>query len=118
MSHRLDRRAVMIGAGAVCVGAATAVAPALSQSIAPPQELVFAGDLAEKLDAGMRSGLLRGLHSVVVVRSGRTVLERYFEGEDETWGRALGRVSFGPDTLHDLRSVTKRGVSMVSVIAL
>ena len=76
MSHSLDRRTVMIGAGAVCVGAATAApAPAFSQSIAPPQDLGFAGDLAEKLDAGVRSGLLRGLHSVVVVRSGSLVLE-------------------------------------------
>jgi CubicO group peptidase (beta-lactamase class C family) len=119
MSHSLDRRAVMISAGAVCVGAATAaVAPALSQSIAPPQDLGFASDLAEKLDAGVRSGLLRGLHSVVVVRSGRPVLERYFEGEDDAWGRALGRVSFGPDTLHDLRSVTKSVVSLLYGIAL
>ena len=109
----------MIGAGAVCVGAATAaVAPALSQSSTPPQDLGFAGDLAEKLDAGVRSGLLRGLHSVVVERSGRLVLERYFEGEDEAWGRALGRVSFGPDTLHDLRSVTKSVVSLLYGIAL
>src|SRR5215510_9128709 len=70
MIHNSDRRAVMIGAGAVCVGAAAArVAPALSQSTAPPQDLGFAADLAEKLDAGIRSGLLRGLHSVVVVRS-------------------------------------------------
>jgi CubicO group peptidase (beta-lactamase class C family) len=119
MSHSLDRRAVMIGAAAGCVGAATAaVAPALSQSIAPPQELGFAGDLAEKLDAGVRSGLLRGLHSVVVVRSGRPVLERYYEGEDDAWGRALGRVSFEPDTLHDLRSVTKSVVSLLYGIAL
>src|SRR5215471_9862000 len=119
MTHSLDRRAVMIGTAAVCVGVATAAAaPALSQSIAPPQDLGFADDLAEKLDAGVRSGLLRGLHSVVVVRSGRLVLERYFEGEDETWGRALGRVSFGPDTLHDLRSVTKSVVSLLYGIAL
>jgi len=119
MSHSLDRRAVMIGAGALCVGAATAAAaPAFSQPIAPPQDLGFAADLAEKLDAGMRSGLLRGLHSVLVVRSGRLVLERYFAGEDETWGRTLGHVSFGPDTLHDLRSVTKSVVSLLYGIAL
>jgi CubicO group peptidase (beta-lactamase class C family) len=119
MSHSLDRRAVLIGGGAVCVGAATgALTPALSQSIASPQDLGFAGDLGEKLDAGMRSGLLRGLHSVVVVRSGRLVLERYFEGEDDAWGRALGHVSFGPDTLHDLRSVTKSVVSLLYGIAL
>ena len=108
----------MIGAGAVCVGAATQVVPALSQSIAPPEDLGFAGDLADKLDAGVRSGLLRGLHSVVVVRSGRPVLERYFEGEDDAWGRALGHVSFRPDTLHDLRSVTKSVVSLLYGIAL
>ncbi|MGF1477561.1 MAG: serine hydrolase domain-containing protein [Geminicoccaceae bacterium] len=85
---------------------------------AEPQDLGFDPGLGDKLEAGIRSGLLPGLHSVLVVRSGKIVLERYCEGEDENWGRPLGRVSFGPDTLHDLRSITKSVVSLLYGIAL
>ena len=73
----------------------------------PPAEAGFAADLGDRFDAGVRSGLLRDLHAVVVARHGKVVLERYFDGTDEAWGRPLGRVAHGPDTLHDLRSVTK-----------
>ena len=38
----------------------------------------FQRDLPEKLDAGVRSGLLRDLHSVLVWRSGGIALERYY----------------------------------------
>ena len=52
------------------------------------------------------------------MRGGRLVLERYFEGPDEAWGSALGQVTFTPDTLHDLRSVTKSIVGLLYGIAL
>ncbi len=78
----------------------------------------FAADLGEKLDAGVRSGLLRGLHAVLVAREGEIVLERYWDGRDEAWGRPLGHVEFGPDTLHDLRSVTKSVVALLYGVAL
>lgn len=59
------------------------------------------------------------LHSVVVVRNGRLVFERYFEGEDTARGsRPMGVVSFKPDTLHDLRSVSKSIVGLLYGIAL
>jgi CubicO group peptidase (beta-lactamase class C family) len=83
-----------------------------------PEEAGFAPDLAEKLDAGVRSGLLHGLHAVLVSRADALVLERYYEGADESWGRPLGRISFGPETLHDLRSVTKSVVGLLYGIAL
>ncbi|MQT12126.1 serine hydrolase domain-containing protein [Segnochrobactrum spirostomi] len=83
-----------------------------------PQEAGFAPDLAARFGAGIRSGLLHSLHAVVVVRAGRLVLEHYEEAADECWGRPLGRVSFGPDVLHDLRSVTKSVVSLLYGIAL
>ena len=78
----------------------------------------FADDLGEKFDAGVRSGLLRDLHATIVCRGDSVVLERYFDGPDDAWGRPLGIVSFGPDTLHDLRSVTKSVVSLLYGIAL
>lgn len=73
----------------------------------PPEAEGFVADLGARFDAGVRSGLLRDLHAVVVARNGRVVLERRFDGDDEAWGRPLGRVAHSPDTLHDLRSVTK-----------
>ncbi len=83
-----------------------------------PEALGFSADLADKLDAGVRSGLLNGLHSVLVARNGRLILERYYAGTDESWGKHLGRVTFTPDTLHDLRSVTKSIVALLYGIAL
>lgn len=75
-------------------------------------------DIADKLAAGVASGLLPHLHAVVVERAGTPVLERYDQGIDETWGQPLGVVSFEPDTLHDLRSVTKSVVGLLYGIAL
>lgn len=86
--------------------------------VATAEAAGFAADLGEKLDAGVRSGLLRGLHAVLVARGGRLVLERYWAGADEAWGRPLGHVEFTPETLHDLRSVTKSIVALLYGIAL
>lgn len=58
------------------------------------------------------------LHSVVVVRHGSLVFERYFSGADETHGVRLGEVAFGPQTKHDVRSVTKSIVALLLGIAV
>ncbi len=87
-------------------------------SKAAPEDLGFAGDLGDKLEAGRYSGLLRGLHSVLVMRAGQLLLERYYEGPDEDWGHQLGRVVFDAETLHDMRSVTKSIVNLLYGVAL
>src|SRR5687768_5929643 len=78
----------------------------------------FAPDLERKLAAGIESGLLHHLHAVLVGHQGRIVLEHYVRGLDEAWGAPLGEVAFSPDTLHDLRSVTKSIVGLLYGIAL
>ncbi len=83
-----------------------------------PEAAGFAANLERKFDAGLEAGLLRDFHAVAMSRNGKLVLERYFEGRDEAWGEALGHVVFGPDTLHDLRSVTKSVTSLLYGIAL
>jgi CubicO group peptidase (beta-lactamase class C family) len=88
------------------------------QQLAKLKSAGFANDLEVKLDAGIRSGLLLGIHVVLVSRHGELVLERYDEGRDESWGRPLGHVAFGRQVLHDLRSVTKSVVSILYGIAL
>jgi CubicO group peptidase (beta-lactamase class C family) len=70
------------------------------------------GDLTARL-AG-----ITGVHGVVVRRHGDTVVEYYGAGEDFAWGTSLGRVEFGPDTPHDVRSVTKSVVGLLYGIAL
>jgi CubicO group peptidase (beta-lactamase class C family) len=57
------------------------------------------------------------LHAVAVARGGKLVYEHYLSGEDEIWGRAVGRVAFAWDTRHDLRSVTKSITALVAGIA-
>ncbi len=78
-------------------------------------------DALSQLKARIGSGEIPGIHSVIVVVDGKTVAEWYFEGADETIGArgpiALGRVAFTPDTLHDVRSVTKSVVSILFGIA-
>jgi CubicO group peptidase (beta-lactamase class C family) len=87
-------------------------------TVGKPESVGFAPDLGAKLAAGIRSGLLRGLHGIIVSRGETIVLERYYEGADEAWGRPLGHVRFTRNQLHDLRSVTKSIVGLLYGIAL
>lgn len=83
-----------------------------------PEAAGFVSDLAARIDAAVTEGAARGLHGVVVVRDGKLVCERYFEGPDQSWGCALGTIRFNRTTLHDLRSVTKSIVGLLYGIAL
>jgi CubicO group peptidase (beta-lactamase class C family) len=58
------------------------------------------------------------VHAVVVIRHGALVYENYFAGEDQKWGKPLGRVSYNASMVHDLRSVTKSLTSLVVGIAV
>ena len=100
----LTRRALLLSAGATLLPTSN-----LAQTLAP--------DTAERLTLGHQSGLLDGLHAVLVLQNGEPVLEAYFPGEDENWGRPLDTVDHGPDTLHDLRSVSKSITSLLYDIA-
>ena len=71
-------------------------------------------DLVDWLDGFGQANI----HSVLVVRHGRLLFEHYHAGEDECWGEPLGNVSHGPDSKHDLRSVTKSVISLLFGIAL
>lgn len=66
----------------------------------------------------LQSGAIPNVHSVIVIQHERTLAEWYFEGEDERRGLPLGVVRFTPQTLHDLRSVTKSVVSLLFGIAM
>lgn len=81
---------------------------------------VPARDLAleARLTEAFTSGELPGLHSALIIHQGETLAELYFPGADESWGQALGVREHGPDSLHDLRSVTKSITSLLYGIAL
>ena len=81
-------------------------------------EAGFTSDIGDILDSAVENGELTNLHSVLVIRNGKLVTERYYEGADEIWGTRIGKIIFTPDTLHDLRSVTKSIVSLLYGIAL
>ena len=58
------------------------------------------------------------IHAVLIERDRHLVYEEYFAGEDQRWGRPLGRVNFDAQTRHDLRSISKSVVSALVGIAL
>jgi CubicO group peptidase (beta-lactamase class C family) len=58
------------------------------------------------------------VHAVLVARHGSLVYERYFKGDDENGSRRLSDAEHDPDTLHDLRSVTKSITSLILGIAI
>lgn len=115
----LDRRTLLAGAGAALLGHMTARAatPPFWQPIVPA-DARFAADLTARLEKLIADKRASNLHGVLVVRGGRLVLERYFSGDDQVWGRPLGVVRFGPNVLHDLRSVSKSIVGLLYGIAL
>ena len=116
----MTRRATLaaLASAATAASSRSACASSAAWQTATPQAAGFAPDLAAQLDEGVRSGVLDGLHAVLLSRNGRLVLERYYAGVDEGWGQPLGRVTFGPATLHDIRSVTKSIVGLIYGIAL
>src|SRR5439155_3504448 len=59
------------------------------------------------IEERLRAWTASNAHAVVVVRHGVLVYEKYFAGEDQLWGKPLGRVVYDAGKLHDIRSVTK-----------
>jgi len=92
----LDRRRLLVATAAIfteqLMGIADAAASDLAHVSLP--EAGFAPDLEARLDKPIADKRIWNIHGVVLLHKGRIVLERYFEGEDATWGRALGRVAF------------------------
>jgi CubicO group peptidase (beta-lactamase class C family) len=78
----------------------------------------MANELAEALNDLIANGRAPDLHGVVAIRHGEVILEHYGVGEDFSWGESHGVVTFGPETLHDVRSITKSVVGLLYGIAL
>jgi len=104
--HLFDRRQAILGMGAALM------------ILSAKQAVASDGDFAARLAEMQRDGRVSGLDALLVSRRGRLLFEYYGEGEAENWGTPLGKVTFGPTVLHDLRSVTKSLVGMLYGIAL
>lgn len=118
----LDRRQLLLGTAALAAGtASTRAATSGAWDTAASAEAGFVPDFEARLDQFVRGGV-GNLHGVVVVRRGRLVLERYYEGEDvvrDEHGRPHPeRVAFSAERLHEVRSITKSMVSLLYGIAL
>jgi CubicO group peptidase (beta-lactamase class C family) len=87
------------------------------RTVAPADVGMDAAQL-EELTRSIRRGEHGNVHAVLIEKDGRLVYEEYFTGEDETWGRSLGTVTFGRTSLHDVRSVSKSVVSTLIGIAI
>ena len=85
---------------------------------AAPETMGFAPGLADRFATLQDAGRLLNVHGVVALRRGRIAFERYMAGTDVAWDRPLGNIEFTPDTLHDMRSVTKSIVGLLYGIAL
>lgn len=94
-----------------CLGASIVLPRAMSASTA-------SSDAAERLAGLEQAGKLLGLHALLVNQGGKLAFEHYGQGADERLGAPLGDVVFGPDVLHDLRSVSKSVVGLAYGVAL
>jgi CubicO group peptidase (beta-lactamase class C family) len=121
MIRTTSRRDIFKLAGAALIASQMPLfAQAASWATKPPAASAsgFAPDLEARFEAFRATTPLQNLHSVVVLHDGHIAFERYFSDLDETRGESAGQVVFGPDTQHDLRSVTKSLVSLLYGIAL
>lgn len=107
----LDRRHLL-----TVLGTGLVAAPYLAL---PARRAFAAGGFAQRLAAAEQSGKISGLHALLVSQGGKLLFEHYGNGVDEIGGSARGTVvTFGPEVLHDLRSVSKAVVGLAYGIAL
>jgi CubicO group peptidase (beta-lactamase class C family) len=120
----IARRQLIVGSAAAVLANSASPRAAAAADWAPvsPSEAGFAPDLEARLDDFIHTGRVNNVHGVVIVRRGRMVAERYYEGDDQVRdsdGRPVpARVTFTAERSHELRSVTKSIVGLLYGIAL
>lgn len=115
MNIRTSKSLRILAASVMAATAPAAVAADLPE--AAPSEEGFAADLGEKVDAALGRRGRENVHGVVIVHDGKIVLERYLTGNDERMGWLVEGITFGPDVLHDVRSITKSVIGLLYGIA-
>jgi CubicO group peptidase (beta-lactamase class C family) len=74
--------------------------------------------MLDRMAGDLQAGRYPNTHAVLIEHDGALVFEAYFAGDDERWGEAIPNRTIGPDSLHDLRSVSKSATSLVLGIVL
>lgn len=108
-----------------------ATGSASSQTCAPPAELKDGWQIATPESQGLDPAPLceigtrfeawkeANAHAVLVLRHGKLVYEKYFAGEDQEWGTwSVGAIQHAPNRKHDVRSISKSVVSLLTGIAI
>jgi CubicO group peptidase (beta-lactamase class C family) len=111
---RLDRRHLLMG-----LGAALTAAPSLTVFAQQAVDAPLSDKFLHRLAEAEHNGKVHDLHALLVSQHGKLLFEHYGRGEDEN-GSSGPRVAvtFGPEVLHDLRSVSKSVVGLLYGIAL
>lgn len=71
-----------------------------------------------KITSKIKAQEYPNIHSVLIVKNGELVYEKYFQGRDQIFGKDIGVIQHSVNTLHDVRSITKSVVSACVGIAL
>jgi CubicO group peptidase (beta-lactamase class C family) len=103
-----------------CAEAGTPAPPveAPDWPLGDPAEAGFDVEALDQLTQDIFAGEYPNTHAVLVEYDGALVYENYFSGTDERWGEPLPPRALGPDSLHDLRSISKSVTSALLGIAL
>ena len=74
----------------------------------------------DQLAVDVETGAFKNTHALLIEHDGSLVFERYFSGSsDQLWsGDVIAARVMGPDSLHDLRSISKSVTSALLGIAL
>ncbi len=86
--------------------------------VSSPESQDLDGDLIRAIGPHFESWTDANAHAILIARHGKLVYEHYFTGEDQAWGRQLGRVTYDATKRHDLRSITKSVTSLLVGIAV
>ncbi len=70
------------------------------------------------LERSIQNGDWGNIHAVAISRHGSVLHEGYYAGSDERLGSNIGTVTFGPDSRHDIRSISKTITAILVGIAI
>ncbi len=87
-------------------------------ALGTPDEVGMSGERLARLDAFLSTWPGVNLHSVVVARRGKLVMERYFTGMDHRWTISSEVTRFSPTEKHDVRSISKSVTALLVGIAV
>lgn len=75
--------------------------------------------IIKSMQDSVTAGVYQNIHSILIFRNNKLVYENYFPGNDEVRMKGfVGFVEHHPDSLHDIRSISKSVTSAAVMIAV